>query len=579
MASGEPSPTLRPIAARSILVSGLLVVGLGATVPFFAGGSNPRPLTVLKKARVEGTAQNEGLADAVGSAGRVSTTASVGIISANLDEPKSPTPGVWTRTRHRRGETWTYRFFVPDTGAEPFLATGTSIQPLPLSKSLRSPATLLSPAFGTPSGMSQGFLDLIALFASARTAPAGGGERVAEPAVGQTVYFHLDWWLFTSPGNEVTVSERALLDDEVFCAGSFRHSSDTVDQLSWCASPWVATRGAHTLVWELDYTNEVSEDNESNNVAIIDLFVPRLLDIAAINALLGTDCFLDNIVEPAPGQDVFFAVGFLISGRQGSNLNISIRADLDGSPFCAGSEVFPGNSVQQACCAGPWAATPGHHTLEWHLDYTNGWDEYDESNNTVLRGFSTQGPGPCPDADGDGRAACNASCSPPPGLECGDCNDANPAIRPGALEGCDEVDNDCDPASPNGTDEPWYGTPCDGSDEDSCEGGEFTCAAGTQSCADDRKTTPELCDGEDNDCDGTADDPSCAFYDLDGDGRVSGAELAWMGRAWGLCSATPELEWWYLVDYNRDGCVEGEDLVVLANLWARACLGPVIPCR
>jgi hypothetical protein len=64
----------------------------------------------------------------------------------------------------------------------------------------------------------------------------------------------------------------------------------------------------------------------------------------------------------------------------------------------------------------------------------------------------------------------------------------------------------------------------------------------------------DLCNGVDNDCNGRIDDDAvCSVFDVNGDGRVSGAELAWIGRAFGACSATQA--WWSKADYDRDGCV------------------------
>ncbi len=59
------------------------------------------------------------------------------------------------------------------------------------------------------------------------------------------------------------------------------------------------------------------------------------------------------------------------------------------------------------------------------------------------------------------------------------------------------------------------------------------------------------------------------------DQRVDGAELAWVGRAFGLCSATPQAEWWGGVDYNADDCVDGDDLAVLGAVWACTGTDPV----
>jgi hypothetical protein len=63
----------------------------------------------------------------------------------------------------------------------------------------------------------------------------------------------------------------------------------------------------------------------------------------------------------------------------------------------------------------------------------------------------------------------------------------------------------------------------------------------------------------------------CETYDADGSGRVDGVELAWIGRAFGVCSATPASEWWAAVDYDGDRCVSGDDLAVLASSGVFEC--------
>jgi len=49
----------------------------------------------------------------------------------------------------------------------------------------------------------------------------------------------------------------------------------------------------------------------------------------------------------------------------------------------------------------------------------------------------------CPDGDGDGYAVCSGGCQPPQ-QACGDCDDADPSVHPGAEETCDHVDRNCD---------------------------------------------------------------------------------------------------------------------------------------
>lgn len=112
-----------------------------------------------------------------------------------------------------------------------------------------------------------------------------------------------------------------------------------------------------------------------------------------------------------------------------------------------------------------------------------------------------------PDNDTDewganGVVGISVSCPPPVGYVTvkGDCDDFNEFVFPGALEECDFVDNDCDPSTEDGFDELWLAELCDGTDSDLCTEGVFDCLSGTQVCEDTTGNTPDLCDGTDDDC-------------------------------------------------------------------------------
>src|SRR5512137_886515 len=116
------------------------------------------------------------------------------------------------------------------------------------------------------------------------------------------------------------------------------------------------------------------------------------------------------------------------------------------------------------------------------------------------------------------------------GSDCPECNDSDPAIYPGAADGCDGVDNDCDGA----TDEDGIGGSMFFADRDSdgfgnvadgllaCEQPEGYVADNTDCDDTDFSVYPgaeELCNDTDDDCDGTVDDGAADgtpwFVDVD----------------------------------------------------------------
>jgi hypothetical protein len=153
------------------------------------------------------------------------------------------------------------------------------------------------------------------------------------------------------------------------------------------------------------------------------------------------------------------------------------------------------------------------------------------------------------DSDGDsyGYAGTTTSaCSAPSGYVANstDCNDSNSAINPGATEICDGVDNDCDGLADEGLGATTYYADMDsdsygdsGTAVSSC-----TSVAGyvtnSTDCDDtDAAINPaatEVCDGVDNDCDGSIDEGlSYTTYYADSDADTYGDS----GTAVSSCSA------------------------------------------
>jgi hypothetical protein len=174
----------------------------------------------------------------------------------------------------------------------------------------------------------------------------------------------------------------------------------------------------------------------------------------------------------------------------------------------------------------------------------------------------------CPDGDDDGFADCSGDCPRPGGRDrCGDCDDADPGTNPEAPDLCNQVDDDCDPATADGSGDPDVVEGCDGPDADGCREGEGTCVAGVIECDDASGDSPEICDsGLDDDCDGEVDEATCrtaaSLCDADGSGRCDGYDLGDVGRAFGAQCGDPRYD--PELDFNKDCLVDGEDLDVLA---------------
>jgi hypothetical protein len=132
------------------------------------------------------------------------------------------------------------------------------------------------------------------------------------------------------------------------------------------------------------------------------------------------------------------------------------------------------------------------------------------------------------DCDGDGQSVLG-----------GDCDNSDPARFTGNPEICDSKDNDCDleidegvsnPESCNNIDDncnglidegnPGGGGACSTGQPGVCGPGTQLCTGGLFYCQPNRGPGPERCNGVDDDCDGSTDEPE----DVDGDGVTNCAD-------------------------------------------------------
>ena len=170
-------------------------------------------------------------------------------------------------------------------------------------------------------------------------------------------------------------------------------------------------------------------------------------------------------------------------------------------------------------------------------------------------------PGTSGDADGDGALA-----APGP-----DCDDSDAGVGPGQTERCDGRDEDCDGVVDGGFD---VGGACSAGVGACAASGVSVCAAGGLGVACSAVAgTPrsEVCNGVDDDCDGTVDEGACSGTCLPGAsgpcplaGAPAGCEIGvrrcGAGGAWGECELVPGCGDPVVVEEEADaGCVAEDD--------------------
>ncbi len=241
-----------------------------------------------------------------------------------------PPGGTWSRRMRPNGETWMYDFTIGrGAGTDPDLAS---------------------------------LLDAAADRAYLRTAAAGGGTELDTPAVGETTFFHLDWQ-FGGIGGTTAVTERALLDGAAFCTCETAASPGSV-YTSSCAQGWAATAGAHTIRWELDYTRQVNENDETNNAAS-HLFPPSATIAVGVNTNpTGRTFTVDGAAYNEPQTFVW------VPGSSHTIAAITPQAGVAGSRYAWGNWSDAGaasHTVAPTTAATFTAAFGTEYLLTWNV--------------------------------------------------------------------------------------------------------------------------------------------------------------------------------------------------------------------
>ena len=167
-----------------------------------------------------------------------------------------------------------------------------------------------------------------------------------------------------------------------------------------------------------------------------------------------------------------------------------------------------------------------------------------------------------------------------------DCDDEDRSVHPEAFEICDGLDNNCDGRVDEGC------APCDAGEVQDCGDSVGTCSTGTQTCLGGSwqactATRPgvEICDEQDNDCDGLEDEDCPCFEGqkqecgFDGQGCAQGTQECVEG-AWSEClnGVLPAEERCDGVDNDCDGLIDEGYQTQTSCLTPGECGPGVLEC-
>jgi MYXO-CTERM domain-containing protein len=207
----------------------------------------------------------------------------------------------------------------------------------------------------------------------------------------------------------------------------------------------------------------------------------------------------------------------------------------------------------QACTGGAWAACTGAV-----IPSTEVCDNVDNDCDGEVDEGLTQA---CQNSNGFGTCSGTRTCA---AGSWGTCTAAIPAA-----EICNNADDDCDGAVDENVTQPCYSGPNGTAGVGACRAGTQTCAAGSFGACQGQVTPgTEVCDGVDNDCDGTVDEGANGLpltetcytgpAGTEGQGACHAGVRTCTGGAWTACQAevVPSAEVCDGVDNDCDGAID-----------------------